>query len=89
MTVTVYSLPNCPKCSAAKAVLKRNNVSFDEFDVVNDKEKAKEMVEKRRTVREEGSKEVMMPVLDIEGVIVEGFDRKKIEQALKEKGLVK
>ncbi|MCX6799291.1 MAG: NrdH-redoxin [Candidatus Diapherotrites archaeon] len=89
MPVIVYSMPNCPKCAAAKAVLKRYNVAFEEYDVVSDKEKAREMVEKRRSVREEGSREVGIPVLDIEGIILEGFDRAKMEAALKEKGLFK
>ena len=89
MSVIVYSMPHCPKCAAAKAVLKRNKVAFEEFDVAADKEKAREMVEKRRSVREAGEREVMIPVLDIDGIIIEGFDRQKIEQALKEKGLLK
>jgi len=89
MRVIVYSLPNCPKCAAAKALLKRYSIPFEEYDVVDDKEKAREMVEKRRSVRPEGSKEVAMPLLDIGGIIIEGFDREKIEAALKEKGLLK
>ncbi len=89
MSVIVYSMPHCPKCSAAKVVLRRYNVAFEEYDVVEDKGKAREMVEKRRSVREEGSREAMMPVVDIEGIIIEGFDRARMEQVLKEKGLVK
>ena len=89
MPVIVYSIPDCAKCAAAKAVLKRYNVSFQEFDVIADKERAREMVEKRRSARTEGSREVQLPVLDIEGIILEGFDREKILAALKEKGLVK
>ena len=87
MSVIVYSFPGCVKCRTAKALLKRLNVEFEEFDVMADKEKAKEMVQKRRTVREEGNREVELPVLDIDGIIIEGFKREKIEQAVKEKGL--
>ena len=83
MGVIVYSVPNCVKCRAAKALLTRVEVQFEEFDVMADKEKAKEMVEKRRAVRTEGSSEVSLPVLDINGTIVEGFDRQKIEEAVK------
>lgn len=89
MPVIVYSLPNCPKCAAARAVLKRYNVPFEEYDVVEDKEKAREMVEKRRSVRAAGSREVMMPLVDIAGIIIEGFDRQKMEKALREKGLLR
>ncbi|MAG22184.1 MAG: NrdH-redoxin [Candidatus Diapherotrites archaeon] len=83
MGAIVYSIPNCAKCRAAKALLKRLGVEYEEFDVMADKEKAKEMVEKRRAVRTEDSKEVSLPVLDINGIIVEGFDRAKIEEAVK------
>ena len=89
MSVIVYSMPHCPKCAAAKVVLRRYNVAFEEYDVVESKERAREMVEKRRSVREEGRREAMMPVVDIEGIVIEGFDRAKMEQALKEKGLLK
>jgi len=89
MPVIVYSVPDCAKCAAAKAVLKRYGAQFQEFDVMADKDKALEMVEKRRSVRQEGSREVQLPVLDIEGIIIEGFDREKIMAALKEKGLMK
>ncbi len=84
MGVIVYSMPNCAKCRAAKALLKRLNVEFEEFDVMADKSKAREMIEKRRSVRTEGSTEVSFPVLDINGSIVEGFDREKIEKAVQE-----
>ena len=83
MAVIVYSIPNCPKCRAAKALIKRLGIEFEEYDVTVDKEKAKEMVEKRRAAREEGSGEVELPVLDINGIIVEGFHREKIEEAVK------
>lgn len=89
MPVVVYSIPHCPKCAAAKAVLKRYSVEFEEFDVQADKEKAREMVEKRRSVREEGSREVLLPVVDIDGTVIEGFDRQKMEAALRERGLLK
>lgn len=89
MSVIVYTIPNCPKCAAVKAVLRRYNVAFEEYDVIEDKGRAREMVEKRRSVRPEGSKEVVLPLTDIDGIIIEGFERQKIEQALREKGLLK
>ena len=82
VAIIVYSIPNCSKCRAAKALLTRLGADFDEFDVMADKARAKEMVEKRRTVREVGNSEVQLPVLDINGTIVEGFDRQKIEDAV-------
>jgi glutaredoxin len=80
MPVIVYSIPNCPKCRAAKALLKRLGVEFQDFDVALDKEKAREMDEKRRKAGE-SRREVELPVLDINGTIIEGFKREKIEEA--------
>ncbi len=42
--VTVYSGPNCPYCEKAKALLKRKNVSFEEFNVKDDTVKLEEML---------------------------------------------
>jgi glutaredoxin len=72
---------------ASKALLKRNGVAFEEFDVASDKEKASEMFKKVLTIKPEARDEIIMPVLDIEGIIIEGFNREKIKQALKKKGL--
>jgi len=88
MSVIVYSISNCPKCAAAKALLKRKEIPFEEFNAQEDKENAKEMYAKREAAFPDGGKEIMMPVLDIDGKIIEGFDREKILAALKEKGLV-
>jgi glutaredoxin 3 len=43
--VTVYSGPNCPYCTKAKALLERKNVVFEEFDVKADQAKLEEMLE--------------------------------------------
>ena len=37
MNATIYTIPNCPKCSAAKALLKRKGIEFKEIDVVAEK----------------------------------------------------
>lgn len=51
--VTVYSGPNCPYCTKAKALLQKKNVAFDEFNVKEDQEKLNEMLERsggRKTI---------------------------------------
>ncbi len=87
MTVIVYSVPSCPKCAAAKALLKRKQVEFEEVDVKESKEKEQAMVQK---LEKAGipSDSIMMPILDIDGILIQGFERGKIENALKEKKLV-
>ena len=73
-TVTIYSTPTCSWCQAAKEHLRSHNVSFDDVDVSADMERAREMVEK--------SGQYGVPVLDIDGEIVIGFDRTRINALL-------
>ena len=73
--VIVYSTPTCPYCDMAKNFLKENKVEFSEFDVSIDREKAQEMISK--------SGQTGVPVLDIDGTIIVGFDVDRIKAALK------
>ena len=49
--VIVYSGEGCPHCSAAKALLKSKNVTYEEFDIWKDATKAKEMLQKTNGAR--------------------------------------
>lgn len=79
--VIVYSTPTCPYCKMAKEYLKENKIPFEDIDVAHDQEKAKEVVEK--------SGQMGVPVIDIKGEIIVGFDKPKIEKALKKKKFLK
>jgi glutaredoxin-like YruB-family protein len=72
--VLVYSTPTCPYCIQAKKFLSDNKISFTNFDVSSDQDRAQEMIKK--------SGQMGVPVLDIEGEIIVGFDREKIKNAL-------
>jgi len=72
--VTVYSTPTCPFCIRAKQFLKDNSIIFTEIDVSVDQDKAQEMINK--------SGQMGVPVLDIDGRIIVGFDKEKIKEAL-------
>ncbi|MBD3271909.1 MAG: NrdH-redoxin [Elusimicrobia bacterium] len=74
-SVKVYSTPTCPYCNRAKEFLNDNKIQFESFDVSSDQSKAEEMVEK--------SGQMGVPVLDIEGKIIVGFDKQAIQDALK------
>jgi glutaredoxin 3 len=73
-TVTVYSTPSCTWCSAAKEHLRAHGVTFEDVDVAADMARAREMVSK--------SGQYGVPVLDIDGEIVVGFDRRRIDALL-------
>ena len=73
-SVIVYSTPTCPFCIRAKQFLKDNNIQFEDIDVSENQEKAQAMVKK--------SGQMGVPVLEIDGKIIVGFDKDKIKEAL-------
>lgn len=72
--VIVYSTPGCPYCIRAKQFLKENDVAFEDNDVSTDRAKAEEMMLK--------SGQMGVPVFDIEGEIIVGFEKERIKSAL-------
>ncbi len=75
MTVKVYSTSSCPWCVRAKEFLEENGVEFTDLNVGRDIAAAKEMVAK--------SGQMGVPVLDINGTIIVGFNEPKIKELLK------
>lgn len=74
MQIKVYSTPSCPYCSMAKRYLDSKNIGYEEVDVSIDKIAATELVNK--------SGQRGVPVLDIDGNIVVGFDKDRIDSFL-------
>jgi glutaredoxin-like YruB-family protein len=74
MAITIYSTPTCPFCKMTKDFLKQNDVAFTDIDVASDSQKAEEMIKK--------SGQMGVPVIDIEGKIIIGFDQKELKKAL-------
>ena len=72
--VTVYSTPTCPYCIRAKQFLTENNIVFQNLDVSVDHEASQEMVKR--------SGQMGVPVLDIDGEIIVGFDKERIVSVL-------
>jgi len=72
--VTIYSTPTCPFCIRAKQFLKDNGILFEDIDVSSDQAKAQEMIKK--------SGQMGVPVIDIDGELIVGFDKEKIKEAL-------
>ncbi|MCK9430322.1 MAG: glutathione S-transferase N-terminal domain-containing protein [Candidatus Omnitrophica bacterium] len=73
-SVKVYSTPSCPWCIRLKQFLKENNIEFQNIDVSSNQAAVDEMVQK--------SGQMGVPVLDIEGQIIVGFDKEKIKSTL-------
>ncbi|MBX5477291.1 MAG: glutaredoxin family protein [Clostridia bacterium] len=74
MAVTVYTTPTCPYCRSAKRFLQERNVPFREVDVSRDPRAAAELV--RRTGQ------TGVPVIDVNGEIIVGFDVARLQRAL-------
>ena len=75
MAVTIYTTPTCGYCRVAKDYFRTNHVPFTEYDVSADQRKAEEMVRK--------SGQMGVPVIDVHGKVIVGFNRPAIESALK------
>ncbi len=72
--VKVYSTPTCPYCVTLKLWLKEKNIEFEDIDIAEDEKARDDMVER--------SGQIGVPVVDIDGQIVIGFDRDKISKIL-------
>ncbi len=72
--ITIYSTPTCPYCHMAKDFFTKNGLEFTDYNVMADQSKAQEMVEK--------SGQMGVPVIEIDGRIVVGFNQPEIEKLL-------
>ena len=70
----IYTTPTCVYCKMTKEFFKKNNVTYQELDVANDDAAREEMIQK--------SHQMGVPVVDVEGEIIVGFDRVELERAL-------
>jgi glutaredoxin 3 len=72
--VIIYSTPTCHYCGLAKDYFKAHGVNYTEYNVASDLEQRKIMVDK--------SGQLGVPVIDIEGKIMVGFDEAALVEAL-------
>jgi len=72
--IRVFSTPTCPYCITLKSFLKERGFEFEDIDVSQDERALQEMIDK--------SGQMGVPVAEINGEIVVGFDREKICQLL-------
>lgn len=76
--VTIYTTPTCVYCKMVKAFFNEQNVAYDEKDVTRDDKAREEMVQK--------SGQLGVPVIEIDGKIAVGFDKKRLSELLGLKG---
>ncbi|MBI4050298.1 MAG: glutaredoxin family protein [Candidatus Doudnabacteria bacterium] len=71
----IYTTITCPFCKMTKQYFQEKGVEYEEKDVTNDAALQEEMIKK--------SGMFAVPVIDINGTIIVGFQKDKIEEALK------
>ena len=73
-SVTVFSTPTCPWCARLKAYLRQHNITFRDVDVSRDAKAAQDMVHR--------SGQMGVPQAWIDGQVVVGFDRRRVDTLL-------
>jgi glutaredoxin 3 len=74
MDIKIYTTPTCGYCHQAKSFFSQLGVKYTEFDVSQDERAAEEMVKV--------SGQMGVPVIIIDGQVVVGFDRGRIQELL-------
>lgn len=72
--VTIYTTPTCVYCKMTKEFFNTHNVAYTERDVTKDAEARDLMIQK--------SGQMGVPVIDIDGKIVIGFDQERLKELL-------
>jgi len=74
MNIQIYTTPTCSWCQKLKEWLKKKNVAFIEHDITESDKARDEALDK--------SSQLGVPVIDIDGRIIVGFNEKELEEAL-------
>lgn len=72
--IRIFSTPSCPYCITLKEFLKQRGFEFEDINVAVDEKAREEMIQK--------SQQMGVPVIEIDGQIVIGFDKRRIVQLL-------
>lgn len=73
--VKVYSTPTCVYCKTLKGYLTKNKIEFEDIDISKDEKQLQIMIKE--------SGQMGVPVVDIDGQIITGFDKQKIDKLLR------
>jgi glutaredoxin-like YruB-family protein len=72
--IKIYSTPTCAYCKLAKEYLKAKGIAYNEVNVAEDDAQLNEMIQK--------SGQTGVPVIDVDGTILVGFNKKELEKAI-------
>lgn len=72
--VKIYSTPTCVYCKTLKGYFQKNKIDFEDIDVSKDEQQLQKMIK--------DSGQMGVPVVDIDGQVIVGFDKVKIDKLL-------
>jgi glutaredoxin-like YruB-family protein len=72
--IKLYTTPICPYCVTLKQYFKEHNIEFEEIDVSQNEKLKDEIIEK--------TGQLGVPIIDINGELITGFDKEKISKLL-------
>ncbi len=72
--VTIYSTPTCHYCHLAKDFMTAHDIKFTDYNVATDLQRRKEMIDK--------TGQMGVPVIDIDGKTMVGFEESRLAEAL-------
>ena len=76
--VGIYTTPVCVYCKKAKDLFQKNGIQYEEYDVIKDVKRREDMITK--------TGQMGVPVIEIDGQFVVGFDERKLKELLGIKG---
>ena len=72
--VTLYSTPSCPYCKMTREFFLKHAIAYIDVDVTDNEGQAAQMIEK--------SGQMGVPVIDIDGQIISGYNKQALTKAL-------
>lgn len=78
--ITIYTTPTCGFCHMAKQYFRSRGVAYTEKDITQDTEGQSWVLD--------NTGQLGVPVIDIDGDVIVGFDRERIDLSLRDKKLV-
>ena len=72
--IKIYTTPTCVYCRMAKDFFKKHNVQYEEHNVMEDLKAREEIVSK--------SGQMGVPVIDVGGEMIIGFDKERLMELL-------
>ena len=73
-SVIIYSTPTCPYCKRAEDTLSQKGISYTDYDVASDRDKAKELIQK--------SGQMGVQVILVDDQSVAGFNQSRLDELL-------